>query len=167
MIKIKPLQIKEIPIVQNLAKIIWDEYYRQILSQAQIDYMLKLFYSTANIQQEINEKITWDILYLNENPVGYISCKIENKKVHLSKIYLKAETRGKGLGKMMLNHAYEITQKNQCNSLYLNVNKNNLNSIKFYESQGFVKIDEGVFDIGNGYVMDDYIMEKIVSYTTS
>ena len=31
--------------------------------------------------------------------------------------------------------------------------------LSFYLSQGFKVYEEGVFDIGNGFVMDDYLME--------
>ena len=45
-------------------------------------------------------------------------------------------------------------------ALFLNVNKYN-NALHFYLKQGFFKIREEVIDIGNGYVMDDYVMEKM------
>jgi RimJ/RimL family protein N-acetyltransferase len=49
-----------------------------------------------------------------------------------------------------------------CKSIDLTVNKYNTNSIKAYEKMGFEKIDSVVMDIGNGYVMDDYVMKKEV-----
>jgi ribosomal protein S18 acetylase RimI-like enzyme len=159
---IRALELDQIPIVQKLAREIWEEHYGPILSSDQIDYMLNLFYSNENIQKEIKEGIYWDLIYYQNIAVGYISCKLELEKVHLSKIYLKSEMRGKGLGKIMFNHAIQITQNQQKKSVYLNVNKNNADSIEFYKRNGFEIIEEGVFDIGNGYVMDDYIMEKFL-----
>ena len=47
-----------------------------------------------------------------------------------------------------------------CKSISLTVNKYNTDSIKAYEKMGFEKIDSVVMDIGNGYVMDDYVMKK-------
>ncbi len=157
---------KQIPTVQQLAREIWEEHYIKILSQAQIDYMLDLFYSTKKIQSEIEEGVSWEMLMDEDlpagshgKPIGYLACKIESEKLYISKIYLKAETRGKGLGKFLLNRAIELAKQNHKKSIYLNVNKYNTDSIAFYERNGFVKIEEGVFDIGNGYVMDDYIYE--------
>ena len=121
--------------------------------------MLELFYSDERIRSEIKEGISWEILMDKENPVGYLVCKIEEEKLFISKIYLKAETRGKGFGKLLLDCAIELAKQNQKESIYLNVNKENEDSICFYERNGFEKIDEGVFDIGNGYVMDDFILE--------
>jgi RimJ/RimL family protein N-acetyltransferase len=46
------------------------------------------------------------------------------------------------------------------NKIALTVNKNNVNSIKAYEKMGFKNVGSVVQDIGSGYVMDDYKMEK-------
>jgi len=121
--------------------------------------MLDLFYSEAKIKSEIEEGIIWEMLLENEKPIGYLVCKIESEKIYISKIYLKAETRGKGLGRFLLNRAIELAKQYNKYLIYLNVNKNNSDSIAFYERNGFQKIDEGIFDIGNGYVMDDFIYE--------
>ena len=158
-IRINAILENEIPILQKLAREIWDEHYIKILSQEQIDYMLDKFYSSEKIASEIEEGIIWEILWNEENPIGYLVCKLESDKLYISKIYLKAETRGKGLGEFLLNHAKKLAKQNQKKSIYLNVNKYNSDSIAFYERNGFEKIDEGVFDIGNGFVMDDFIME--------
>lgn len=158
--KLIKIHKKEIPIVQQLAREIWEEHYIKILSQEQIDYMLDFFYSAEKIITEMDEGISWEMLMDNETPVGYLVCKFEEEKLYISKIYLKAETRGKGFGKLLLNRAIELAKQNQKKYIYLNVNKHNTGSISFYERNGFVKIDEGIFDIGNGYVMDDFIMER-------
>ena len=121
--------------------------------------MLNLFYSEEKIKGELEEGISWEMLYENGQPIGYLVCKLEPEKLYISKIYLKAETRGKGLGKFLLNQAIELAKQNDKKSIYLNVNKYNSDSIAFYERNGFVKMDEGVFEIGNGYVMDDFILE--------
>ena len=44
-------------------------------------------------------------------------------------------------------------------SLQLQVNRDNA-AKSFYEKLGFVILKEADFDIGNGYFMRDYVMEK-------
>lgn len=160
MIQIQKLRKSDIQIVQTLAKEIWNEHYRKILSQEQIEYMLDLFYSTEKIQEEISNGYSWELVFYNSLPVGFMCLKFESEKVHLSKIYLHSDVRGKGLGKELIQHAIELAQEKNYFAIYLNVNKYNTDSIEFYKRLGFQIIEEGVFDIGNGYVMDDYIMEK-------
>lgn len=153
------LTSEDIPTIQTLAKEIWEEHYTSILGTEQIDYMLELFYSTEKIQKELDEDIHWEVLYIENEPIAYLACEIKEEKIHLSKLYLKEKFRGKGIGKFLISRAKEIAQNNNKRLIYLNVNKKNLSSISFYKSTGFKKVAEGIFDIGNGYVMDDFIFE--------
>lgn len=159
MIAIQKLRNSDIPIVQDLAREIWNEHYLKILSQEQIDYMLNLFYSTSKIKEELLGNYSWELMYDNTIPVGFMCLKFEKEKVHLSKLYLHSNVRGKGFGKQLIEHAIDVSLQNNFTSIYLNVNKYNMESIEFYKRIGFKIIEEGVFDIGNGFVMDDYIME--------
>lgn len=58
--------------------------------------------------------------------------------------FIKSAAREKGLGKV-----------------FLNVNKYN-DALTPYEHLGFYKIREEKNDIGNGYFMDDYVLECLV-----
>ena len=75
-----------------------------------------------------------------------------------SRIYITEDGKGKGLGKeaiqFLKNQILEVGDQR----IILAVNKQNP-SYHFYLSQGFKVYEEGVFDIGNGFVMDDYLME--------
>lgn len=157
--ELKPLKSTQIDLIQQLAREIWEEHYLPIIGQAQIDYMLNKFYSSEQIQSELDAGVHWEILWDAHEAIGYLVCEIEASKVHLAKIYLKQKSRGKGLGELMVHRAIELTKIHQKDLIYLNVNKGNQKSIAFYESMGFYKAKEGVFDIGNGFVMDDFIYE--------
>lgn len=157
--KLVKLKSEDISTVQQLAREIWEEHYLPIIGQQQIDYMLDLFYSTEKIQKELEDGVFWEILYLENEAIGYLVCEVEEENIQLSKLYLKSKVRGKGLGKFLIDRSKEIAKENNKNSIRLNVNKNNTQSIAFYERVGFLKVEEGVFDIGNGYFMDDFIYE--------
>jgi ribosomal protein S18 acetylase RimI-like enzyme len=47
-----------------------------------------------------------------------------------------------------------------CTTLILAVNKRNEKAIAAYRKQGFAVRDSVCVDIGNGFVMDDFIMAK-------
>ena len=51
--------------------------------------------------------------------------------------------------------------KNECTSLILNVNRFN-NAVQFYQHLGFRIVKEENIDIGNGYLMEDYVMDLMV-----
>ena len=63
-------------------------------------------------------------------------------------------------GKSMIDEVIIIAKSNNQKGIYLNVNKYNIAKF-FYEKVGFNIVKEEVIDIGNGFVMDDYVMELI------
>jgi len=156
---LKPVSQQDIETVQQLANEIWHEHYSKIISREQIDYMLSIFHSTDRILSETAEGCIWRLLWEDSHPVGYLMLKPEATRMYLSKIYLKKEFRGKGLGKLMMDFIKAQVVNNKMSIIYLNVNKSNTDTIRFYENNGFMKTGEGVFDIGKGFVMDDYIYE--------
>ena len=151
---------ERIKILEKLAFEIWNEYWTIILSQSQIDYMLDKFQSYNAIKNQIeNERYIYNILEYNEKFLGYFGVSIKEEYLFLSKLYIKKDFRGLGYGKIAFNKIKQIALKNNKKSIRLTVNKNNLNTIKAYEKWGFRTIDSVVTDIGNNFVMDDYIME--------
>jgi ribosomal protein S18 acetylase RimI-like enzyme len=83
-------------------------------------------------------------------------------EMKLEQLYLLPELRGQGLGRLMLRHVEEQARARGCRSLMLQTNKRNDIAIAFYRKAGFTVCEEAVFDIGNGFVMDDYVMEKVL-----
>ena len=80
----------------------------------------------------------------------------------MSKIYVLKESRGKGIGKRAMTFVLDMAKSMDCIKVSLTVNKYNHNSIRAYESIGFINKQELVQDIGGGFVMDDYLMEKSI-----
>jgi ribosomal protein S18 acetylase RimI-like enzyme len=69
--------------------------------------------------------------------------------------------QGKGIGKALIDFIVNEAKERHQKGLILNVNKRNI-AIRFYESIGFNISNEEVIDIGNGFVMDDFVMEKTI-----
>jgi len=157
---------ENIPLIQDLAKRSWENAYAEILSVDQMKYMLENMYSEMEISAHLkNPNYHYYLVFdetLNDYDgfLGYENHYEENT-TKLHRIYLVPESKGKGLGKKTLEFLNEKVKESGNNRIILNVNKYN-SAQKFYESQGYKIYDEGVFDIGNGYVMDDYLMEKFV-----
>jgi ribosomal protein S18 acetylase RimI-like enzyme len=158
---------EQLSIVRELAYVIWPSTYGNILSNAQLDYMLATFYSIANLEKQMNNGQVFELLFEDTNAIGFVayelSCNFENLSqplTKLHKIYLLPETQGKGFGKFMIDEIVKIAKSNNQKGIFLNVNKYNKAKI-FYEKLGFVISKEEVIDIGNDYVMDDYVMEYL------
>jgi len=152
-------------IVARLGETIWRSHYANIVSMEQIKYMLAGRYTPDKLRQYINADDRWlDILKLANNPIGYCSYARTSMlgEMKLEQLYLLQEHRGKGLGGFMLRHVEAQTRRHSLRSLVLQVNKRNVDSIAFYRKAGFLVREEAVFDIGNGFVMDDYVMVKML-----
>lgn len=146
--------------VFKLASEIWNDNYIGIISQDQIDYMLDMMYSPERLQQDLDEGYQWEFITYDNKIVGYLAYVLKHdNRVFLSKIYIKMSAQGKGIGKEALNRVKEYANKNTCKTVYLTVNKENTKGIRAYKKTGFEIITDEITDIGNGYVMDDYVFE--------
>lgn len=159
-LRFEKVTIINVDIIQSVARAIWELTYRDIISQQQMDYMLDKMYSTDKILQEIEKGFHWEVASIDQDVVGYLDYVMEpDQRVFLSKIYLRPEVQKKGIGQSLLNRVIDFSKRNGGLAVYLTVNKDNAKAISFYERNGFVTVDAVVAEIGNGYVMDDYIMQ--------
>jgi len=154
---------QSIALVEALAGEIWHEHYAHILDKSQIKYMTEKFQSKEAIFEQIKEGYKYYLITCGENYSGYLSIIFKVDYLFLSKIYLKSNSRGKGIGRQVLEFVEKIAKEQELARIKLTVNKNNINTIKAYKKWGFEITDSVVSDIGNGFVMDDYVMEKIIS----
>jgi len=162
---IRPASVAEIPTLRTLAEGIWRNSYAALLSQAQIDYMLERMYAPGTIRQEMAEGVIWEIAWLEGEPVGFHSCTLEadTLRCKLNKLYLLPERQGCGLGQQLLDHIHALAAARGAGVVWLQVNKQNGRAIRAYERAGYIVERAAVFDIGGGFVMDDFIMTRAVS----
>lgn len=160
-LSIRKATTADIESIGYLAYQIWPYAYRNILSLGQLQYMLGMFYSPESLRAQMEESgHQFLIAEVDEKRVGFASYSLtDNKDVcKLHKIYLLPETQGSGFGKLLLEQVKTNCRTLGANSLMLTVNRFNT-ALYFYKKQGFQIIREEKFDIGKGYIMDDYILE--------
>lgn len=147
--------------IQSIAQRTWPDTFRDILSPAQIDYMLNWMYSLETLEVQMNQGYKFFLAEENGKKLGFSGIEVNNEpgKTKIHKIYILPTAQGKGIGKKFLAKIEEVAKANDQKSLLLNVNKYNQGAIAFYEYLGFLNIRAEVNDIGNGYVMDDYVFE--------
>ncbi len=148
--------------VGTLAREIWTEHYTPIIGKEQVEYMLERFQSEEAILRQITLGILYFLITSGEELVGYIALHPRSDELFLSKIYVRADQRGRGYGKKAVQLAETLAHARHLKKIVLTVNKNNIDSIKAYERMGFKNTGSLIQDIGNGFVMDDYKMEKTI-----
>lgn len=162
---IRKATLDDIARIREIAELTWPATYAEIISPEQIRYMLDWMYSEEKLNDAIlHENQDFLVLEMSSETVGFagIEHNYEKKPItRIHKLYVLPSTQGTGAGKALLNKIIEEGKANGSSLLHLNVNKAN-KAVSFYEHQGFTVFEEEILDIGNGYVMDDFIMVKSI-----
>jgi ribosomal protein S18 acetylase RimI-like enzyme len=159
---------KDVAEVARLAREIWNEHYPGIIGQDQVDYMLAKFQSADAIRKQIAAGCEYYLIVCDGVAVGYLAVvpEPESPTLLLSKIYVRKQSRGLGIGESALRLAEDICRKQSLRAIRLTVNKHNVRAIRWYEHRGFINSGATVRDIGGGFLMDDFLMEKTVGRRT-
>jgi GNAT superfamily N-acetyltransferase len=153
----------EVATVARLARQIWTAHYTPIIGAGQVDYMLGRFQSAEAIAGQIrDEGYEYYLIEQGGEPAGYLALVPEREPgaLFLSKVYVHSDWRGQGLGAAALDFAEERARELGLERIYLTCNKHNTGSLAFYRAHGYENAGPVVTDIGGGYVMDDWRMEK-------
>jgi diamine N-acetyltransferase len=159
--EIKKAGLADVGIIKKLAETIWPICYGTIITAEQLQYMLQLIYSENALLAQIEKGHKFIIAWENETPIGFASYSqksaTENTTYRLHKIYVLPHHPTKRIGSTLLTYVCDACKSLDANTLELNVNKYNT-AIQFYLKKGFTITKEEVIDIGEGFVMDDYVM---------
>ncbi len=154
----------QVAAIARMAHEVWNEYYVPIIGQAQVDYMVAKFQTAEAMQSQIDAGYEYfQIRQAGEN-IGYAAIRHDasDARLFISKLYVLAAHRKSGAGRKCLELIEQMARERSATHLWLTVNKGNP-SVHAYERLGFRTVEAIVMDIGGGYVMDDYRMEKPVS----
>ena len=151
---------EDISLIRELTFKVWPQTYSNILSEEQLNYMLELLYSKSSLEKQMNDHHRFIIIYDATKPVGFASFSEIHRGIYkLHKIYLLPQQQGKGTGRLLIDYVINNILQEGAQLLQLNVNRHN-KAKDFYEKLGFTVIKEEDIDIGNGYYMNDFVMEK-------
>lgn len=159
MLKFKKVSTsEEIKATAELANEIWNDHFVDIIGQDQTDYMVEKFQSEKAMTEQISGGYEYYNFVIDGSAVGYFAiCPEKNNTLFLSKLYIKKAYRGKGYARQAFEFIKEIAKLNGNTMVWLTVNKYNNNTIAVYKKLGMKTIRSQITDIGNGFVMDDYV----------
>jgi GNAT superfamily N-acetyltransferase len=155
-------QPAQIPLVQQLAHATWWQHYPAMLSRAQIEYMLDRGYSSDALRRFVEDDDSGlAIAFSDEQPVGFAAWyRVDARTTKLDKLYVLPGHQRFGVGRALIAHVQAQAIDRGSGRLTLNVNRNNVAAIRAYERCGFAVSERGDFPIGNGFVMEDFIMVR-------
>jgi len=160
--KIERATDADLPAIAGLAGVIWRQHYPGIISREHINYMLKHMFDLNEMRSQSTVGFTYEKLINKDQLIGFASHgPAENSAEHkLDKLYVHPDFQGRGFGGKLLEHVVEFAKNREKTALILAVNKQNKGAIAMYRRMGFKVRESVVNNIGNGFVMDDYIMMR-------
>lgn len=160
-----PVAHSDLPLLAQLAKPIWEEYFTPIIGAAQVAYMVEHFQSLPALTHQV-EKEGYRYFFITDGGevAGYTGVQADpDGGLFLSKLYLIRHARGRGLARKAIEALVELARAEGLSRIHLTVNKHNIQAIQVYEHLGFVRTGAVVTDIGGGFAMDDYLYAYPVS----
>ena len=154
---------EQIKVLADTANVVWHDAFKEILTLEQIEYMIEKFQSFQALSQAIQDNgYKYYLIKTDNNVAGYTGLHEENGKMFLSKLYILKEYRGEQISSKTFDFIENLAKGKNLKSVWLTVNRNNKHAIAVYKHKGFILIREQVADIGNGFVMDDFVFEKVL-----
>jgi ribosomal protein S18 acetylase RimI-like enzyme len=161
-IQIRQATPQDIPLIHQLAKEVFFVTYEPLQTKEKVAYLFNLMYSESTLSEQMQKKKHTFLLAEDATGyLGYASYEFNHKgsgKTKIHKIYVMPNAQGKGVGREMINWMADVAKQNKVETLLLDVYRHNP-AIQFYEKMGFKKAGEQVTDVGNGFAMDDFVME--------
>jgi GNAT superfamily N-acetyltransferase len=153
----------DIDAVNALAHVVWQATYSPLISQTQIDFMLADRYAPDRLREQLDDpQHAWWVAQQNQTWVGFAHAVRDETGCKLDKLYVHPAHQRRGIGAALVCAVEDWARRQQIRRLWLQVNRGNTQAIRAYEKYGFRMIESRVFDIGHGFVMDDYVMERLL-----
>lgn len=149
--------------IRAIAREAWPVAYADILSKAQLTYMLERMYSLEALHQQLEQGHRFLLAEQTDEALGFAShgAPDPGSLARLHKLYLRPAARGQGHGEALLEAVMDACRSAGATRLELNVNKRNP-ARTFYERHGFRVDRDEVLDIGQGFVMDDHVLVRLL-----
>jgi N-acetylglutamate synthase-like GNAT family acetyltransferase len=153
--------VNDIQAIRAIAEKTWPSTYEKIISADQIDFMLHWMYNEDAICSAILADHQDFLVATNgAEIVGFAGIEhhyLEQSITRIHKLYVLPSEQGNGTGKKLLTAIKVQAKLNDSKQLHLNVNKEN-KAVAFYHHNGFSIVDSVILEIGQGFIMDDFIM---------
>jgi ribosomal protein S18 acetylase RimI-like enzyme len=159
---IKKAEFNDISIIREIAQITWPVAFGEILSKEQLAYMMEMMYSQQVLENQLLHGHEFYLFLEEERVLGFMGIEKNYKnqnQLKIHKLYILPAEQGKKIGEKLILFAENICLEEQIQKLTLNVNRYN-KALHFYEKLGFENVKSEDIEIGNGYLMEDFVMEK-------
>ncbi len=136
-----------------------------MISLEQIEYMLARRYNDEAMRAATErDQVTYELLLNEGNAVGFTAHGPTEQpgEWKLHQLYILPQWQGRGFGGGLMDHVEAVARQRGRSVVVLTVNRRNERARAAYERRGYRVRAEACVDIGGGFVMDDFVMTKVV-----
>lgn len=162
-LNIRSMTQTDVEAVIELTRGIWHKHYPEIICLEQIDYMLNQIFTVSRLKKQLASSVHhWWVAEINSTLVGsaHALLKEASKEAWLEQINIDIEYQRAGIGQKLIVTVSNWAYRQGYAQLALAVNKRNQKAIRAYLKYGFLMRNSLCVEIGQGFVMDDFVMEK-------
>ncbi|WP_421871159.1 GNAT family N-acetyltransferase [Marinoscillum sp.] len=132
--------------------------YGHMNTEENMRHYLANSFSLEAFVQEFNhpESSFWVVMNVGK-VVGYYKANLGAAQtesdypnsIEIERIYVTSELKGRGIGRMMIQHAMAQAKNLELKEIWLGVWEKNPKAIAFYKKMGFIEISTHVFQLGD------------------
>jgi ribosomal protein S18 acetylase RimI-like enzyme len=167
---IRKIDSTELDLLQQISRETFQETFSGSNTQENMNTYLNENLSLEKLRAELSNPdsffyfATHDthvIGYLKINKGNAQSEKISDVSIEIERIYARATYHGKGVGKLLLEHAITEAKNVHADMVWLGVWEENPRAIAFYRKHGFIEFDRHEFRLGDD-IQTDILMRKFL-----
>lgn len=159
---------EHLPELQAISRETFTETFKEQNSPEHLNAYLEKAYNQEQLALELeNPESRFYFVHSDDEVAGYLkinvgeaqSEKMGADSLEVERIYVKKKFHKKGLGKLLLEKAFDVAAELEKKKVWLGVWEHNENAIAFYKKKGFVQTGAHPFYMGDDKQID-LIMTK-------
>ena len=148
---------EDLPALREFARPIWTETFYPMMPRHSADFVFDAWVNVENLSRMIDEGYRMGYVLEHGERVGWFAFSVSGDTLHISKLYLRGDSEGKGIGSRILNAMMDIARSEGASRADLNVYRTNERAKRTYERNGFVEIRREVEQLTEDVVRDDIV----------
>lgn len=161
-------KMDDLPVLHDVSCQTYKDTFESYNTEDNMKAYLEQAYNIEKLCGELtNSNSVFYFIYADEKLAGYLKLNEfkaqtdinDPQSLEIERIYVAKEFQGKGLGNALMHKAIDIAITKTKSYIWLGVWENNENALSFYKKNGFYKIGEHSFYMGDDE-QTDFIMRK-------
>lgn len=157
-IVVREVRSSETEELLNIGKTTFTESFGSQNTKSNFDHYMSRNFTLQKISEEFNSpESRFYFASLSEKIVGYLKVNVGEAQtenhlkdaLEIERIYVLSEHQGERIGQLLFDRALDLAKKQNLKWVWLGVWDQNVDAIRFYERNGFVKFASHPFKLGD------------------